>query len=74
MIFIENEGALFRGPARGVPQEVWSAREGRFVPYGQAGQIKPVDWGHTLSEDEAQAMMDAARAEMPSRPSSSEQI
>ena len=33
MIYIENEGALFRGPARGVPQEVWSPSQGKFVAY-----------------------------------------
>ncbi|MNV78821.1 hypothetical protein D3C71_1723370 [compost metagenome] len=61
MIFIENDGALFRGPTRGLPQEAWSARERRFLPYAQAGEIRPVDWGHVITESEAQAMMGLER-------------
>lgn len=58
MLYIENEGALFRGPARGVPQEVWNESQGKFVPY-KGGQDKPVDWGNVISEEEARAMMGA---------------
>ncbi len=65
MIYIENEGALFRGPARGVPLEVWSGREGKFVPYKLAGQPKPIEWGNVISEAEAQAMMGAERKGIP---------
>jgi len=57
MIFIENEGALFRGPARGVPQEVWSAAERKFVPYKLAGQPKAIDWGNVIDEAEAKKLM-----------------
>lgn len=57
MVYIENEGALFRGPARGVPLEVWSAAERKFVPYAQAGQPKPIDWGDVVTEEEAFRMM-----------------
>lgn len=60
MIYIENEGALFRGVARGLPYEIWNTKEGRFVPYAFAGHIKPVDWGHVITEKEAQAMIDMA--------------
>lgn len=56
-VYIENEGALFRGPARGVPQEVWSAQDGKFVPYKLAGQPKPIDWGQVIDEAEAQKLM-----------------
>ncbi|WP_119154218.1 hypothetical protein [Caldimonas tepidiphila] len=56
MIYIENEGALFRGPARGVPREVWSPKDGRFVPYMDSAP-KPIDWGNEISEDEAREMM-----------------
>lgn len=57
MIYIENEGALFRGPARGVPKEVWDAAEGKFVPYKLAGQPKPIDWGNVIDEEEAKKLM-----------------
>lgn len=60
MMFIENEGALFRGPARGLPQEVWNAAEGKFVPYKLAGQPKPIDWGNEIDEAEAQRLMGGA--------------
>ena len=57
MLYIENEGALFRGPARGVPLEVWNASEGKFVPYKLAGQPKPIDWGNVIDEAEAKELM-----------------
>lgn len=55
MLYIENEGALFRGPARGLPKEVWSSQERRFVLYALAGQIKPIEWGLIIDEDEDEA-------------------
>ena len=58
MIYIEHEGALYRGPARGVPTEVWSRRDKKWKPY-QGTTPKPVDWGEKISEQEAHAMMDA---------------
>ena len=65
MIYVENEGALFRGPARGLPQEVWSEQERKFIPYKLAGQPKPVDWGNEIDEAEAQRLMGAERAGEP---------
>jgi len=66
MVYIENEGALFRGPARGVPQEVWSDKDGKFVPYKLAGQPKAIDWGNVIDESEAQRMMGSkAEADAP---------
>lgn len=59
MVFIENDGVLFRGPARGVPQEVWNAAERRFEPYRGAGQPRDVSWGSVIDEAEAQRMMNA---------------
>ncbi len=56
LLYIENDGALFRGPARGVPLEVWNGSE--FVPYKPAGQPKLVDWGTVISEEEAQFFME----------------
>jgi len=58
-VYIENDGALFRGPARGVPQEVWNGSE--FVPYGCAGQPRDVSWGTVINEAEAQRMMGGAQ-------------
>lgn len=57
MVYIENDGALFRGPARGVPQEVWSPSKGAFVPYRDAGKPKPIEWGHVISDAEAKELM-----------------
>lgn len=65
MIYIENEGALFRGPARGVPQEVWSVSQGKFLPY-TGSKDKPIDWGIVISEEEARVLMGAARDGIPS--------
>lgn len=33
MQYIENEGALFRGPARTIPREVWSPKTGEWSEY-----------------------------------------
>ena len=63
MIYIENEGALFRGPARGIPQEVWSARQGKFIPYPAAGKPKDIDWGNVIDEAEAQKLMGGAQGD-----------
>jgi len=54
MIYIENEGALFRGPARAWPREVWNGSE--FAPY--KGQVpKDVEWGDEIDEAAAQRLM-----------------
>lgn len=57
VVYIENEGALFRGFARAWPQEVWNAKEKKFVPY--KGHVpKEIDWGDVISEAEARKMME----------------
>jgi hypothetical protein len=53
MVFIENDGALFRGPGRAVPLEVWAGPERGFVPYSFDGDCKSQEWGWIISEDEA---------------------
>lgn len=53
-ILIENEGALFRGPGRGNPVEVWFSPQG-WTAY--EGGPKPVEWGNIVDEDEAGALM-----------------
>lgn len=55
MVLIENDGALFRGPSRGNPQEVWA--NGQWKPYADAGKPRDVDWGNVVTEDEAKALM-----------------
>jgi hypothetical protein len=43
VIFIENEGALLRGPWRSFPHGVWNPDSRDFAPY--AGVIaKPMEW------------------------------
>lgn len=58
LVFIENDGALFRGISPGHPEEVWSSRERRWKPYRFEEPFKPVEWGAEISEAEAQAIMD----------------
>jgi len=48
MIYVENEGALFRGPARAWPREVWSGT--KFEAY--MGEVpKGIEWGNQIPED-----------------------
>lgn len=65
MIYIENEGALFRGASRGDPREIWHPEEKRFVPYKGAGQPKPISWGYEIDEAEAERLMNAGDGESP---------
>ena len=54
MIYIENDGALFRGPARAWPKEVWNGKE--FVAY--KGTVpKEIEWGNEIDEAEAKRLM-----------------
>jgi hypothetical protein len=54
LIYIENEGALFRGSARAWPKEVWDGS--KFTPY--TGQVpKGIEWGHVIDENEAKRLM-----------------
>ena len=54
MRYIENEGALFRGYARGYPEEVYSFRQGKWLPY--TGSVpKSVEWGEFITEADAKA-------------------
>lgn len=51
-VYIENEGALFRGTSRGWPEEVWSERQKKWIPY--TGDVpKGVEWGEVISPEEA---------------------
>lgn len=56
LIYVENDGAIFRGPSRAWPSEVWSAKSGAFVPY--KGDIpKGIAWGNIITEEEAAKLM-----------------
>ncbi|WP_332770528.1 hypothetical protein [Phenylobacterium sp.] len=67
MVYIEHDGALFRGFAEGFPQEVWSRKTGAWTHYPLIG-FKPVEWGSVISETEAQRIMnsDVIPARLPS--------
>jgi hypothetical protein len=55
-MFIENEGALFKGSSRGNPREIWHAKEKKWVPY--EGKVpKPYEWGDEIDEAEAKRLM-----------------
>lgn len=59
--YIENEGALFRGYAISHPEEVYSFRQGTWLPY--EGSIpKPIGWGEFISPEEAEELMGPAAA------------
>ena len=74
MIYIENEGALFRGPARAWPKEVWNGKA--FDAYTGAVP-KDIDWGDEIDEAQAQKMMgaapDAGQAQQPAAAEQKEQ-
>lgn len=53
-VLIENDAALFRGPGRGSPMEVWNPGAG-WTSY--AGGPKGVQWGGISSVD-AEALME----------------
>jgi hypothetical protein len=59
MVYIENEGALFRGISRGLPREVWSPKTRTWKRYELDGGFKPIEWGTVISEVEAKEMMAA---------------
>ncbi|MGM9428394.1 hypothetical protein [Hydrogenophaga sp. MI9] len=56
-VFIENEGALFRGPSRGNPIEVWSVGHGKFVDYPARDLLRGVDWGTVITSEQARSLM-----------------
>jgi hypothetical protein len=57
---IENEGALFRGPTRTQPTEVWSHKDQTWKPY--TGRMpKPYEWGKEIDQTEADRMIAEGR-------------
>ena len=55
MVYIETEGALFRGPDRGVPEEVYF--KGGWQPYAGKDRPRDVSWGWEIDEAEAHRIM-----------------
>lgn len=55
-VYIENEGAIYRGFARAWPQEIWNGTE--FVPY-KGKTPKGIEWGNIIDEAEAHRLIDA---------------
>lgn len=53
MVYVENDGALFRGISRSHPSEVWFGPTKGWVPYTFEGAFKPVEWGTEISQPEA---------------------
>lgn len=52
MVYMENEGALFRGFAFRHPQELWNELECRWEPY-TGERLKPIEWGMEITEERA---------------------
>lgn len=52
IVYIEHEGALFRGASRSHPQEVWSHQDQKWRPYTFDAPWKPIEWGTEISEEE----------------------
>ncbi|WP_125468819.1 hypothetical protein [Methylomagnum ishizawai] len=63
MVFIENEGALFRGPSRSNPTEVYVGGGKGWIPYADAGKEKPISWGYIIDGPEVRKMMEKIDAE-----------
>ena len=57
MVYIENEGALFRGLSRAWPEEVWSVEDKKWLPYSR-NVPKDIGWGTVIPENEADEMME----------------
>lgn len=56
MEMFKNEGALFRGPSRDFPKEVWDPREQKWVPYEDDRPIEP-GFGIPVTDEQAKRMM-----------------
>lgn len=61
-IYIENEGALFKGRKVNIPNEVYSFKDGVWKTY--KGEVpKPFDWGQEVDAKYVeQAIKDYRRA------------
>lgn len=55
-VLIANDGALFRGPGRGNPIEVWTPRTG-WKAFTDAGLPRGIEWGEVISKREGTELM-----------------
>lgn len=55
MVYIENEGAIFRGIARAFPTEVWSYKDKVWKEY--KSEPKPIEWGNIIDDEIAKRML-----------------
>lgn len=55
--YIENEGALFRGPSRHLPRIVWLLGKGPWAIYTGPYPARSFTWGTDITEAEAQILM-----------------
>lgn len=55
--YIENDGALFRGPSRHLPRIIWDLREQRWAEYTGPCPARSYTWGYDITEAEAQELM-----------------
>lgn len=55
--YIENDGALFRGPSRHLPKIVWNFRDQRWATYTGPCPARSFTWGTDITEAEAQVLM-----------------
>lgn len=56
--FIEDNGTLYRGPARTVPIDVWSVKDKVWKPIKDTVP-KDIEWGDIITEAEAIELIDA---------------
>lgn len=62
VVYIEADGALLRGPSLKWPSEVYSFRQGKWLPY--AGKVpKPVDYaGEVITQEAAEKWIEEEAA------------
>lgn len=55
--YIENDGALFRGPSRHLPRIIWDFWYKRWRKYTGPCPARSYTWGYDITDDEAQELM-----------------
>ena len=55
--YIENDGALFRGPSRHLPRIIWLGRNKRWATYTGPYPARSFTCGYDITEAEAQELM-----------------
>jgi hypothetical protein len=63
-VYIENEGALFRGASQAWPSEIYQASRGGGTWQPYTGRVpKPIEWGDIITQAAAEKMMAEEDAE-----------